>query len=237
MSKSALFVEGQAEQIFVRELLLRRFNWMSSSIGIRCYQLIADQFESAEYDYGDDDAEHFYQLINVGNDNKVLSAMFTRANRMYDIGFERIIGLRDMYSLSYRELSPNKVNQELNQQFIEISQKQIIDKGFNGKMELHFAIMEVEAWMLALLDKWKGEIKDEDIRNYFDKKTNIESIYHPFVIIKKITTHTGNPYEKHKEQVNSIISGISWDDFQNLYHSNRCPSFNRFLDSILPNEV
>lgn len=209
MSKSALFVEGQAEQIFVRELLLRRFNWMSSSIGIRCYQLIAEQFESAEYDYGDDDAEHFYQLINVGNDNKVLSAMFTRANRMYDIGFERIIGLRDMYSHSYRELSPYKVSQELNQQFIDISQKQIKDKGFYGKMELHFAIMEVEAWMLALLDKWKGDLKDDDILNYFDKKTNIESIYHPFVVIKSITTLAGNPYEKHKEQVNSIISGVS----------------------------
>ena len=47
MSKCVLFVEGQSEQIFVREMLLRRFNWDATQLAIRCYKLNAEVLESA----------------------------------------------------------------------------------------------------------------------------------------------------------------------------------------------
>lgn len=234
MDKCAIFVEGQSEQIFVRELLLRRYCWDARNIAVRCYKLQSEVFETAEYDFGDDDAEHFYQIVDVGNDNKVLSAMTKRAPKMNESGFTQIVGLRDMYCRVYREMSPHCVSRELNEEFINNANELIRDMNLSETTRLHFAIMEVETWMLALLEKWKGNISDEDIALYFDSQAELENIFHPAAVMKNITEKTGEPYEKHKTQVNSIMSNIEWQDFQDLYDSNRCPSFNRFMDDILP---
>lgn len=233
MSKCVVFVEGQAEQIFVREMLLRRFCWDATQMCVRCYKLNAEQLESAEYDYGEDNAPHVFQLINAGGDNKVLSAMIARADGMKSAGFEMIVGLRDMYSKAYRELSANAVSEDLNREFIEAAEETIEGAGLSDCMKIHFAIMEVETWMLALLDKWKGELAEEDIALYFDSESSMETIFHPAVVMKDVTTLLGDPYEKHKDQVNAIMASVEWTDYWELYESNRCPSFNSFLDTLL----
>lgn len=233
MSRCVIFVEGQAEQIFVRELLLNRFQWDVTQLGIQCFKLNAEVLESAEYDYGNEDAEHIFLLINSGGDNKVLSAILSRVNGLRSAGFEMIVGLRDMYSKSYRDLSPNEVSEELNNDFIAAAEEKISEEGLTDYVKIHFAIMEVETWMLALLQKWKGALSDDAIARCFDVDADIEKIFHPFVVMKEVTTLMGNPYEKHKDQVNSIMSAIEWTDYEQLYDSNRCPSFNAFLDTIL----
>lgn len=235
MSKCVLFVEGQSEQIFVRELLLHRFNWDASQLAIRCYMLNAESLESAEYDYGEDDATHFFQLIDAHGDIKVVSAIKARAPRMVKAGFDMIVGLRDMYSRAYREMSPNSVSVELNQEFIDMAQEGIDKAGLSEHVRIHFAIMEVETWMLALLEKWKGDVSMDDIKQFFDPEADIEKVFHPYIVMKGITSMMGDPYEKHKDQVNAIMAKINWEDYEELYESGRCPSFNAFLDTIKAN--
>ena len=118
MRKIVLFVEGQAEQIFIREMLLRHYVYDVNLVCIRCLQLISEQLESAEYDYGNEDAPNYYMIINAGGDNKVLSAMLRRQASLFAKGYQMIIGLRDMYSKFYRAQSPSVVSSELNQEFL-----------------------------------------------------------------------------------------------------------------------
>ena len=235
MSECVLFVEGQSEQIFVREMLLRRFNWDATQLAIRCYKLNAEVLESAEYDYGNDDATHFIQLIDAHGDNKVVSAIKSRAARLLEAGFEMIVGLRDMYSRAYREQSPNCVSADLNKEFIKTIQEGIDEAGLSENVRIHYAIMEVETWMLALLEKWKGDISMDDIKQFFNPDADIETIFHPYLVMKNIKALMGDTYEKHKNQVNSIMANINWEDYAKLYQSGRCPSFNAFYETVILN--
>lgn len=230
MRKIVLFVEGQAEQIFIREMLLRRYVYDAKIVCIRCLQLIAEQLKFAEFDYGNEDAPNYYMIINAGGDNKVLSAMLRRHAGLISNGYQMIIGLRDMYSRFYREQSP-VVDHELNKEIL-LSARHQIEEAKISNVIIHFAIMEVETWMLALLDKWKGNISNEDILQYFNPEEKLEEIYHPAEVVKAITGISGTPYDKHASQVNSIMTNIEWNDYNDLYQSNRCPSFNSFIDDL-----
>lgn len=231
MHRVALFVEGQAEQIFIREMLLRRYAYHAEEVSICCLKLVAERFESAEYDYGSDNALNHYLIINAGNDNKVLSAMLRRRAGLVSEGFRLIIGLRDMYCSYYREQSPVAVNPQLNHEIILAARRQIVDAGLTD-VKIDFAIMEVETWMLALLDKWRGTLSDEDIRQFLLPNNPLESIYHPSEVVKAFTGVMGNPYDKHASQVNSIMARIEWEDYRALYLSRRCPSFTAFVDDL-----
>ena len=231
MRKIVLFVEGQAEQIFIREMLLRRYDYDANNLSIRCLRLVAEKLESAEFDYGNEDTHNHFLIINAGNDNKVLSAMLHRHAGLIAKGYQMIIGLRDMYSRFYREQSPAVVDSKLNQEIISAARQQIQEANVSN-VKIHFAIMEVETWMLALLDKWKGDISDVDILQYFNPEGKLEEIFHPFEVVKSISSIGGTPYDKHASQVNSIMANIGWEDYKDLYESNRCPSFNAFVDDL-----
>lgn len=231
MPKIALFVEGQAEQIFIREMLLRRFAYNADDLQICCLRLIAEKLEPAEYDYGKEDALNHFLIINAGNDNKVLSVMLRRHAGLISKGYQMIIGLRDMYSRFYREQSASVVNQKLNKEIISAARQQIKDKDVTN-VKIHFAIMEVETWMLAMLDKWKGALSKDDISKYFNLDSNLEEIFHPSEVVKALTGLYGPAYDKHSSQVNSIMANISWEDYSSLYRSDRCPSFNLFIDDL-----
>ncbi len=103
MTKFAIFVEGQTELITVREFLLREFSYL---ISLECRTLFkASELKKAEYDFPNPAAHIHFQIVNVGNDNAVLSRILVREGHMWTAGYERIIGLRDMYSQAYKELA------------------------------------------------------------------------------------------------------------------------------------
>ena len=149
MKKVCVFVEGQTELIFVREFLLKWYEYQN--VSIECYQLIGNTAHSAEYDFLLQDAIVHYQLVNVGNDNKVLSWLLKRVKSLKEEGYELILGLRDMYSEHYRKQS-RIINVELNQQIMNNVQEQIVDWLANDEslVSFHFAIMEIESWILAM---------------------------------------------------------------------------------------
>ena len=81
MIKSAIFVEGQAEQIYTRELLQKSFNY--SNIDISCLKIRAyGNTESSPYDIEDDNAENIFLILDCGGDNATVSAIIKRYEKL-----------------------------------------------------------------------------------------------------------------------------------------------------------
>jgi uncharacterized protein YegL len=71
------------------------------------------------YEYKNPNAEVHFKIINVGNDEKVLDAIEENESQLLKQGFNKIIGLRDMYSKAYRKKSKKVIDNDVTRQFIE----------------------------------------------------------------------------------------------------------------------
>lgn len=238
--KTAIFVEGQTELIFVREMLLRLFEYQNIRIG--CHTLFTDsKFQSTEYSFGDDTAAYYFQIINVGNDNAVITRLLNREKYLWNIGFERIIGLRDMYSNAYRALSrERKIDETLNQKFIQGSRKTIDEKAEKPEnIFLSFAIMEAEAWLLGMPIAFERMNEDLTLKN-IAKHLNINlneidtetKFFHPANEVKAIFELTENKYKKRKGDVNALVNCIEKEDYEALHESEKCASFSSFYQHL-----
>ena len=149
--KTAIFVEGQTELVFVREYLLKEFDYQN--IAIECYTLFTDSnFHPTEYAFPNNTATYHFQIINVGNDNAVVSRILRREKYLWNAGFSRIIGLRDMYSKSYRETvkEVGVIDVDLNEEFKRSTKEQIVNSAEKpSQIDFTFAIMEAESWVLG----------------------------------------------------------------------------------------
>ncbi len=235
MIKTAIFVEGHTELILVREMLLKMFGY--TNISLDCFTLFTDsKFVPAEYAFPNEAAEFYFQVINVGNDNSVLSRILRRQERMWNEGFGKIIGLRDMYSREYREAVKNStINAEVNQLFINGTRGQIKSE----KVFFSFAIMEVEAWLLGLykcFEKMDAHLTSNHIKEQLGidlEKTDPEiTFFHPANNVESIFKLAGKTYNKSKGDVSSVVSYIDREDYIELANSNKCASFKEFYEFI-----
>ncbi|MFQ5561713.1 MAG: hypothetical protein ACE5FU_14180, partial [Nitrospinota bacterium] len=82
----------------------------------------------------------------------VLIRLLEREQQLWKSGYEKIIGLRDMYSDSYLKISKTIIP-EVNDRFIQANQKALRNRATHpDKISFCFAIMETEAWMLGLYE-------------------------------------------------------------------------------------
>lgn len=234
--KTAVFVEGQTELIFVRELLLKYFEYQN--ISIDCYTLFTDSsFNPTEYSFPNSEAKYYFQVINVGNDQGVLTRMLRREKAIWNAGFTKIIGLRDMYSREYREAVGNRViDLTINQKFIDGHRSQIKSEN----IFFSFAIMEVEAWLLGLrksLERMDAQLTSEyilDKLGYDLSAIDPEvTFFHPAADLQKIYSLVGKDYDKSKSGINSLVSHIEKSDYEELLHSEKCSSFKEFIGYLL----
>lgn len=240
--KTAIFVEGQTELIFVRELLLRVFD--PNDLSFRCSRLLRQEAVPANYDFrANQDTAFSFDIIQVGNDSSVQSVIVSRAEYFWNKQYFRIIGLRDMYTPLYRKKSTT-VSPELNARFKEATFYAINNTALKPEsIHFHFAIMELEAWLLGFKDVF--EKTDLRLTNTFileslgidlaqiDPET---TFLHPVEIVKKITALSGSVYDKHEGEVNAFMANLSKEDFLELRDSGKCASFSSFFAS-LPTEA
>lgn len=239
MKKVAVFVEGQAELILVRELLLKMYDYQN--IGINCYNLICDNLDNAPYEFGNMEVDNYYMIINVGNDNSVLSKIFTRANGLHDKGFTKIIGLRDVYGDFYKEKNRGvrDINLELIEKFKNSAQNEIDAKNLTQYIKIHFAIMEVEAWFIGfnVFERIDATLSNEFIKSNlnYDLENNDPEVtyYHPAKIIGDIYGLIGSKYDKHESDVSSLVSCLEKEDYNNLIKSFKCSTFTSFVQELL----
>ncbi len=75
--KTAIFVEGQTELVFVREMLLRVFD--PYDLSFRCSRLLRQEAVPANYSYRtDQDSAFSFDIIQVGNDVSLQSILANR---------------------------------------------------------------------------------------------------------------------------------------------------------------
>jgi hypothetical protein len=149
----AVFVEGQTELVFVREFLKQWYGYDANVIGFACYNLQNNEFRDAEYQYGSEDSENYFMLVNVGNDNSVLSKILSRLAYLVSQGYQLVIGLRDMYSKQYvQDAGGHVIDEEVNLKHFDAVRDVLKDVENGEKVDFHFAIMEVEAWLLGMHD-------------------------------------------------------------------------------------
>lgn len=233
--KYAVYVEGQSELLFVADVLQKYFDYDSNKCGFCCINLIADDFKKIPYPkLGDEQSENYYQIVNVNNDNRVVSKLKKDIAGLIASGFDVIIGLKDVYGVGYTETSVlrTKIEDMHTTQTMSISIPQGCD------CRLHFAVMEYEAWMLALIENFVKS-KGLDVVTLaqglnIDMECDFETeIYHPFPLVQRIYNKCGESYHKHGKESFSFLSTLTMDDYEKLRHSGRCASFAKFIDSLI----
>lgn len=227
--KVALFVEGLAEQVFVRDFLIKWYDWDGSKVGLTCYKLHAGNEYDAPYPYGTADSENYFQIFNVGNDNSVLSIMLDRADWLHKAGYTLVVGLRDMFSKVYHQKTFQKNNErvidpEINERFIQSAKEEMEASSKPLELQMHYAIMEVEAWLLGM-SKFMEYLQDIN-----DPETDI---YHPAEKLKELMEDMGSGYDKHSKDIESIIGNLEKEDYLALYESGRCVSFRKFVEVLI----
>ena len=237
MKKIAVFVEGQGELIFVRRILYHLID--PSKFSFRCLALHADSEHDIPYPHNNPNAEVHYQIINMGNDEKVLSAIKEREEILFSNGFSKIIGLRDMYSREYRVKSGGAINENLNRRFIESTRKIISALNNAERINFHFSIMELETWWISMYNLF-AKINDKLTVNFIDENLGCDlskidpqtEFFHPSTEFDRILHLVGSSYDKRFSEVESISSKIDDVDIENATENNRCRALKSFSGDL-----
>lgn len=239
MVKTAIFVEGQTELIFVRELLLRYFEYQN--IRLECFHLAAEgNMKSAPHDFFVPDARFYFQIISVGNDKAVLSNLLKREKSIWKSGFNRAIGLRDMYSEEYRNMADiREVLPTISEQFIAGYTEQIKTAAQPENIFFRFAIMETEAWLLALPQVFESidvrlstKLIKENLGFDLDDIDPEAVFFHPANFVEQIFELIGRTYRKKEGDIEALVSSLGKSDYQQLLCSGKCGSFKHFFETI-----
>lgn len=242
--KVAVFVEGQTELVFVREFLVKWFNYDSNLIGFDCFNLLKSEFRDTKYKLGNIDSENYFMIVNVGNDCSVLSKIHGRMHQLSGLGYQVVIGLRDMYSTQYiKDAKGRNIDERVTRMHIDAVQEQIELMENGDLVAFHFAIMEVEAWLLGI-HRFLQIIDDRLTVDYVLKHVGVNlledpeiSLFHPAAVLSKIYELVGRKYDKHESDISSIMANLEVEDFVSLARSGRCQSFNAFSESLLGKSI
>ena len=236
--KVAFFVEGLTETIFIRSLLLNIFD--SSKLEIECIRLFNTSKGEPTYSIFNDLAIMKVLIIDVEGDSKVLSGIKERENNFFNQSYKKIIGLRDMYSDEYKNLSKKKgADEKTNSLVISRTQSEINKMTHPNLIKLHFAIMEIEAWFLAMTDvlsKVDSRLTPNFIKNKlgFDILIIDPQFYFrkPSRDLEKVYALVGKTYDKTKSCLEGLMSKIQKEDFYNLYSSGKVSHYKNFFEDI-----
>ena len=224
MKKLAIFVEGQTELFLVQRLLLELFGYGGISIesqGMRGKRVHELKGRGAPPDKN----VHYALIVDCSTDGRVKPAILERAGKLQSVGFELIIGLRDLFPTPLAKL------EEL---------KKGLATGLNGApvpLKIFIAIMEIESWFLGEnihFKKLHKTLTPQHIHSLvgFNPETdNPETIYHPSSTLDAIYSTVGLQYKKKAAHCLRTIDAL---DFENLYVSvrARAKSLEDFVNEI-----
>ena len=224
MKKLAIFVEGKTEQIFVKKLLTEIAGKLHIFIEIKS----RENSNSAKVIMKDSvtSATKFYVLLyNSCNDETVVSDMRELYNSLSIEGYERIIGLRDVYPIPIAEKS--KLQRRLNYS---------LPKG-SIPINVVLAVMEIEAWFLAeynhfiKIDASLTPDRIEELFGFNPQTDNMEERLKPSSDMKQIYNHLGKGYDKSEKQLNRLASNLDYE-FIYIKLAKSVPSLGQFIGYI-----
>lgn len=238
MIKIAVFTEGQGELIFIRHLLGLLFHY--DQLSFRCLKLHDDKEISVPYKYTGAKAKLHFQIINVENDERVLSAIKEREQNLFKNGFQKIIGLRDLYSETYDRAAHGHIDPVINVKIKNMVQTEILQTSQPAQIKIFFAIMEFEAWLLGmyhLFAKMNLILTWEYIENQlnFDLKhiDPQKKFYRPGKPLQQIFNLIQSEYDKSTETLEKICSFIELNDLNDMVENDRCAEFKEFFEELM----
>lgn len=207
MKKLAIFVEGQTEQIFVEKLLKEIAG--KNRIAIEVIAVNGNQFKRyttlIKNPVVTCETKFYVLVYNSFSDNSVVSDMRDRYSTLTASGYERVIGLRDVYP-------------------IPISQKYKLLNGLRYSLiqgtipiDIVLAVMEIEAWFLAEYNhflKIDASLTPDRIQEYFGfnpKTDDMEARPKPSDDMKQIYNLVGKGYNKSEKQLNRLASNLDYE--------------------------
>lgn len=236
MKKVAIFMEGQGELVFVRQLAFLIFGY--EGVSFECFELHANSQRVVPYAHTSSQALIHIQFVNVNNDSSVISAIKEREAGLFKAGFDAVFGLRDMYSEEYSRRS-NAVDQTVIQEFVSAHNQVAQQMSRPAQIHFFFAVMELEAWILGMYKLFE-KIDSRLTVQYIEEKLeyNLQTLdpqsyfYHPAKNLDDILKLSGSSYNKSLDQMNSIISRIVEEDVASAVENNRCLNFLSFKDTL-----
>ncbi|MCB0208480.1 MAG: DUF4276 family protein [Anaerolineae bacterium] len=237
MRKVAIFTEGQGELIFVRELLFKIMGY--EDLSIACFALRSERFIDVPYKFGSpDSASIHFLIVNVGNDEKVLSAIAERETELVNRGYDKIIGLRDMYSNAYRKRATT-VDQQIIDAFKQAHDTTIQRMRHADRIQLFFAIMELEAWFLSMYNLFQKldssltcALIEEQMGFNLETVNPENAFFRPAKILAALLNLAGISYDKSTGMMESLINQIDTTDIDEAIENGRCNSFARFYAAL-----
>jgi hypothetical protein len=239
LRKVAIFVEGQTELIFVRDFLLRLID--PSKLSLECWELLAGQLSRVRYPYSCPNPEILFRIINVRGDERVLSSIKDGEKDLIEKGgYEKIIGLRDMYSEAYEKLSRGVIDDGISNQFVQSHNSTIQKMTHHDRIKLYFAIMKIEAWFLAMYNVFQ-RIDSILTVEYIKEKLGFDlkridpqkEFYKPSNQVGDLFLLSGRQYDKKESDINNITSKMELADFDNAIENDRCKCFDAFYQEII----
>jgi len=239
MTKVAIFVERQAELIFLRNILFQIFSEVS--FNFECMELRKEKLHNVPYALNNQDPIIYFLIIDVGNDDKVLSAIKDRKDGLLGAGFDKIWGLRDMYCDHYRKKSNGIIDSDLNEKIIKATNNEINKfASAPNKIKIYFAIMEIEAWWLSMhtiFIKINNNLTLDAIHEHLGiRLSTIDPetyFFHPSVNLNAIMNIIGSEYKKKKSNAESITTKIALNDINELMESDKSKSFKSFYSDLM----
>ena len=237
MRKVAIFVEGQSEQIFVRSLLQRTLD--PGVLSFDCRRLYGDRVTAARYSYSNPTAAVHFLIIDVGNDERVLTAVKEREQGLFRKGYERILALRDMYCNVYHRRSGGRIDDEVTSDFVQGAMSTIAGMTHGPDIAIHFAIMELEAWFLAmscLLEQAHPGLSEELIERelgYRLSDTDPQTkFYRPSSELGRIVRLVGGSYGKSRNDIERICRHLTADHVSTATAGDRCRNLSLFFNAL-----
>ncbi len=208
MKKIAIFVEGLTESIFVHKLI-EYFYGYKGGLKIKPRKIRGKYRIINAYENSGSTPAYYVLIYDSGQDRRVVSDIKQNAENMIkNEQFDMIIGLRDLY--------PNK-RQELGK--MEKAMAKVLANIYSpGRVKVHVAVMETEAWFLAdfgMLFKTDTTLNVNNIKQVtnlqIDQIDPEKTIDHPANVIDAIFKTIGKRYRKHEDEIHGIVSKLDFD--------------------------
>lgn len=213
MKKIAFFVEGQTEQIFVTNLLMKIIGKKNLTLVLKSIVggTNVPKREVVKRMSISRNPEYLALVYDCGSDNRVKSAILENMLSLKESDYSKIVGVRDLYPLALDEL-PQLVR-GLN--FLPKDLKKLSDY-----YKMIVAVREVETWFLA---ETKHYLRvDKRLTGEFIRKRlnfnpyTADPIYreHPSKDLNDIYRLVGRSYTKKRWQVERLVNRLDYNNMQ-----------------------
>jgi len=164
-------------------------------------------------------------LVNCACDGKVLSAIEERARKLLNVGYDRILGLRDLHPRPSNELD----------EIDKLTANRLASMPLPCKIVI--AVREIEAWFLADTEhfgRYNALLTPAFIQQKIGiniSQLDVEQILHPAGLLGKIYGLVGGMYDKKLREAHRVISTLNYE-YLYLEAPDNVPALKKFVEEL-----